>query len=253
MRRTVAFAIFSCAGALVAFTAQTSGQEHGTRKELPEAPQAKPARVPSKHENRLHTSIEILGRRSIFFPDLAATRGPLGKRQKFEIFLDDSIAPSRMTTASIGAGIRQASNSFPGYGQEFGGYGKRFGASMATSASSNLFGKFLFSSAWHQDPRYFVSLHGGAGSRMGYALSRIVVGRKDSGDDAPNWPGLLGPLLAESLANSYLPEREMTAGRTFERYGLRIGFTAAGNILKEYWPTIFRSLRISKIAPSAAP
>jgi len=44
---------------------------------------------------------------------------------------------------------------------------------------------------------------------------------------------MLGPLLAESLANSYLPVKEQTAGRTFQRYGIRIGLNTASNALRE--------------------
>jgi len=120
---------------------------------------------------------------------------------------------------------------------------------MATAASNNFFGTFLIASLLRRDPRYFVTLHGGAGHRIGYALSRIVVSRKDDGRDAANWPGILGPLLAESLATGYLPVKEQTAGRTFQRYGIRIGLNTASNALREYWPTIFHSLRITKIAP----
>src|SRR5260370_33870564 len=82
------------------------------------------------------------------------------------------------------------------------------------------FGTFVISSLLHRDPRYFVTLHGGAGHRIGYALSRIVVARTDDGRDATNWAGMLGPLLAESLANSYLSVEEQTAARTFPRYGI---------------------------------
>jgi hypothetical protein len=105
----------------------------------------------------------------------------------------------------------------------------------------------------HRDPRYFVTLHGGPGHRIGYALSRIVVSRTDEGKNAANWAGMIAPLLAEGLANSYLPVKEQTAGRTFQRYGIRIGLNTAGNALREYWPTIFRSLRITKIAPAPNP
>jgi hypothetical protein len=31
---------------------------------------------------------------------------------------------------------------------------------------------------------------------------------------------------------------------------LRLGLTAVGNLAKEYWPTIFRNLRITKTAPA---
>ena len=105
----------------------------------------------------------------------------------------------------------------------------------------------------HTDPRYFVLLRGGAGYRIKYAISRIVITRTDAGGRTANWPGMIGPLLAESLATSYLPANEQTTTRTFKRYGVRIGFTAASNVVKEYWPTIFRGLRIGKIAPGLSP
>jgi len=237
----------------VAVAATAAAQEEPKTRDLPDAPAAKQDSTPQKHQNPYNTTIEVLGRRSIFFPNIATSVGPLSSKQKFELFADESVAPSRFLSSAFGAGIGQAQNSLEGYGQELGGYGKRFGSSMATAASNNFFGTFLIASLLHRDPRYFVTLHGGAGHRIGYALSRIVVSRKDDGRDAANWPGILGPLLAESLASSYLPVKEQTAGRTFQRYGIRVGLNTASNALREYWPTIFRSLRITKIAPGLKP
>jgi hypothetical protein len=148
------------------------------------------------------------------------------------------------------AGISQARNVLPGYGQEWGGYGKRFGSSMASGASSHLFGTFLLPAMLRQDPRYFVKLHGSAGQRIGYAVRRVLITRTDGGGEDFNWSGVIGALLAESLANSYLPDGERTAGKTFTRFGIRMGFSAVSNIVKEYWPTIFKSLRISNLVPS---
>jgi hypothetical protein len=239
--------------ALLATVAATAAAQEPKPKELPDAPVAKQESVPQKHENSFNATIEILARPSIFFPSLAASRGPLSGKQKFELFADETIAPSRFVSSALGAGIGQARNSLSGYGQEWGGYGKRFGSSIATAASNNFFGTFLISTLLHRDPRYFLSLHGGAGHRVGYAVSRIVVARRDDGKNGANWPGILGPLLAESLANSYLPVKEQTAGGTFQRYGLRVGLNAASNVLREYWPSINRSLRISKIAPGLKP
>ena len=235
---------------LVGVTANAAAQQEPKPQDLPNAPVAKQESAPQKRQNPLNTTIEVLGRRSIFFPNIATSRGALSTKQKFELFADESVSPSRFLSSAAGAGIGQARNSLPGYGQGMGGYGKRFGSSMATGAANNFFGTFLVSSLLHRDPRYFVTLHGGAGHRIGYALSRIVVARTDDGKDAANWAGILGPLLAESLANSYLPAKEQTAGGTFQRFGWRIGLNAASNSLREYWPTIFRSLRITKSAPS---
>jgi hypothetical protein len=229
--------------------AATAAAQEPKPKDLPNAPAAKQESTQQNRQNRFNTTIEVLGRRSIFFPNIATSRGALSQKQKFELFADESVAPSRFLSSAAGAGISQARNSLSGYGQEAGGYGKRFGSSMATAAANNFFGTFLISSLLHRDPRYFVTLHGGTGHRIGYALSRIVVARTDEGKDSANWAGMLGPLLAESLANSYLPVKEQTAGRTFQRYGIRVGLNTASNAVREYWPNIFRNLRIQKIAP----
>src|SRR5438445_13061095 len=235
---------------LVTMAATTTAQLAPKPQALPDAPVAKQESTPQKHQNPFNATIEVLGRRSIFFPNIATSRGALSVKQKFELFADESVAPSRFLSSAAGAGISQARNSLDGYGQGMGGYGKRFGSSMDTAAATNFFGTFVISSALHRDPRYFPTLHGGFGHRVGSALSRIVVARTDEGKDAANWAGMLGPLLAESLANSYLPVKEQTAGRTFQRYGIRIGFCTTSNALREYRPTIFRSLRITKITPA---
>jgi hypothetical protein len=121
---------------------------------------------------------------------------------------------------------------------------------VASGTSSHLFGTFLLASALRQDPRYFVKLHGSTSSRVIYALRRAVVTRTDTGGEAVNWSGILGSLMAEGLANSYLPDAERTTGKTFSRFGIRIGFSMASNVVKEYWPTIFKGLRITKLVPS---
>ncbi|MBA0086459.1 MAG: hypothetical protein HRJ53_15875 [Acidobacteria bacterium Pan2503] len=217
-------------------------------KDLPEAPTAK--QVPAhKHDSALQATVETLGRRSIFFPDLAASPGPLSGKQKLELFAGKSLAPSRFLSSAISSGIGQARDSLSDYGQGMAGYGKRLGSSMASGASTEFFSTFLFASLFRRDPRYFVSLRGGPWHRIGYSVSRLVVARTDAGGEGLNWPGILGPLFAEGLANSYLPVAQQTAGDTFGRYGVRLGFTAGGNVIKEYWPTIFRSLRIARIAP----
>jgi hypothetical protein len=234
--------------------APTGAAQQGAKpKDLPDAPAAKQETKPQKLDNALNTTIEIMRRRSIFFPNIATSRDPLSILQKFELFADESVSPARLISSAAGAGISQARNTLAGYGQELGGYGKRFSSSMATGASNNFFGTFVIASMLHRDPRYFVTLHGGAVHRIGYALTRIVISRTDDGREAANWPGMLGPLLAESLANSYLPVKEQTAGRTFQRFGIRIGLNTASNALREYWPTIFRNLRLTKTAPGQKP
>ena len=220
--------------------------------DLPDAPTPKqdPADIQPKSGTPLTATIGVLGRRSVFFPELAFDRGPLTTKKKLELAVDETIAPSRLMGSAFTSGIGQARNALPGYGQEWGGYGKRFGSSVASNASSHLFGTFLLPSVLHQDPRYFVKFFGSPGNRVRYAVERVLVVRTDEGRETFNWSGLLGGLMAEGLANSYLPDGERTAGKTFSRFGIRVGFGLLDNVVKEYWPTIFRSLRITKMVPN---
>ena len=186
-----------------------------------------------------------LERKSLVFPDIATSAGPLSTGEKFELFVNNSISISTLFTSSVGSGINQATNTPEGYGQGREGYAKRFGSSMARNASSNFFGTFLLASVLREDPRFFPQSNPTFGGSAKYSVKRLFVTRSDSGHDTANWSGLLGPLFAEGLANTYWPEQDRTAGDTLERYGLDLAIQAGGNMLRNYWPVFFKKLRRS--------
>jgi hypothetical protein len=225
---------------------------HSNAADLPDAPTPNPQEAASEKRpaGKLMETVSILGKRSVFFPELAHDKGALDSRKKLELAVDETIAPSRFLGSMFTSGITQARDGLPGYGQGWNGYGKRFGSSVASNASNHLFGTFLLPSMLHEDPRYFVKVFGSPRNRILYAIERTLITRTDTGRNTFNWSGVLGGIMAESLANSYLPDAERTAGKTFSRYGIRVGFSALDNVIKEYWPTIFKSLGISKLIPS---
>ncbi|MGB7281352.1 MAG: hypothetical protein WBE13_03735 [Candidatus Acidiferrum sp.] len=234
----------------------TMAQQKAERADLPDAPAPKQDQNgPAQKQDKdvMATPLGLIARKSYVYPELATTPGPLTSLQKFELFLSKSTAPPQILSSAAGAGISEARGTLAGYGQGGEGYGKRFGSSIASGASTNLFETFLLSSMLHEDPRFFVRLNGGFSARAGHALRRVLVVRTDAGGETFNLPGTLGPLMAEGLANVYLPQSQRTAGKTFQRYGIRIGIGAANNIVKEYWPTIFKHLRIAKVAPGLQP
>jgi hypothetical protein len=239
-------------GTATATQAQTETQtsEPATQSApLPDAPKPQTPAQDQGPKAQLKQTMQVLGRRSIFFPELAHERRPLSSKEKFELALDETIAPSRFIGSLFTAGISQARNSLPDYGQGWDGYGKRYGSSVASNATSHLFGTGLLPSVTHEDPRYFVKLFGSPRSRILYAMSRVLITRTDDGRSTFNWSNVMGGLMAESLAVSYLPDSERTAGKTFTRFGVRLGFSALDNVVKEYWPTIFKGLRINKLVP----
>jgi hypothetical protein len=245
------------AAAMVLLTSRAAiAQNKPAPANLPDAPAPKQDQndaTQKQDKNIFATPLGLITKRSYVYPELATTPGPLTSKEKFELFLDKSVSPPQILSSAAGAGISEARGTLAGYGQGGDGYGWRFASSMASGASSHFFGTFLLPAMFREDPRFFVRLHGGFGVRAGHALRRAVVVRTDAGKESFNLPGILGPLMAEALANAYLPASEQTAGKTFGRGGIRIGFSAGNNLLKEYWPSIFKKLRVDRIAPGLQP
>ncbi len=221
--------------------AGTSGQP------LPNSPQPKQQPAANAPAQGTEKYVGYMTKRSLFFPDIAASPNPLSVGGKFELFANQSISPETILISGFSAGFEQWRDSLPGYGQGAEGYGKRFGASMATNSSSSFFGTFLAASLLRQDPRFFPQSHPTFWGSVKYSARRLVVTRSDSGRDVFNASGLIGPLGGEVLANVYLPVKEQTGAKTGERYGIDLAWKFAGNMFKNYWPTIFHDLGLNHL------
>ena len=249
-QRAFPFHLSSCAWLLLAAllsvagngSAQQPAGAGASSQSLPDSPQAKQQPVANAPAQGAGKFVGYMTKRSLFFPDIAASPYPLSTGGKFELFANQSISPETILISAFSAGFEQWRNSPPGYGQGAEGYGKRFGSSMATNASSNFFGTFLAASVLRQDPRFFPQSHPTFWGSVKYSARRLVVTRSDSGNDVFNASGLFGPLAGETLANAYLPKTEQTGAKTMERYGEDLAWKFAGNMFKNYWPTIFKDL-----------
>lgn len=190
--------------------------------------------------------------RSIVFPDIATSPGPISAGGKFKIFMNQGISPAYILGAGISGAVNQATNTPSAPGQGWEAYGTRIGYAMGRASSTSFFGTFVFASVLHQDPRFFPESHPTFGRALKYSAQRIFVTRNDNGHDVFNSSGLLGPLAAEALSNVYLPRSEQTGAKSMERYGSDLGWRFAANIFKEYWPTIFRSMHLQslKVVPN---
>jgi hypothetical protein len=221
---------------------------------LPDAPSQiqEPPTTPQT-ANPIQGGVEIfklLQQKSLVFPDLATNGGQLSAWQKFELAANNSVALSTIGAAAISAAYGQAINSPSGYHQGAEGYGKRFGADMARATSDNMFGTFLLASALHQDPRFYVKKNLAFKQSLEYAAVRVFITRSDSGEREVNYSGLIGPLMGEGLANAYYPDENRNVGSTFTRYASDLGWRFGGNLLRQYWPSINRKLRL---APESSP
>jgi len=238
-----------CGGATSAQQPAGAGT-HGTS--LPDSPQPK-QQVEENSQGGTAKFVGYLTKRSLFFPDIAATSTPLSTGDKFKLFVNEGISPATVVTSVVSAGFGQARDVPHDYGQGAEGYGKRFGASMARGATASFFGTFLISSALHDDPRFYPQIHPTLWGSVKYSAKRLVVTRSDAGESVVNAAGLIGPLGAEALANVYLPRSEQTGAKTLERYGSDLGWRFASNMFKNYWPTFFRELGLRRLGVIPTP
>lgn len=173
---------------------------------------------------------------------IAEDAKPLTPGGKFKLFAVNTVNPFTFISTGVWAGIEQAQDTYPSWGQGAEGFGKRFGAVYASTATSNFFSNFMFPSILRQDPRYFRKLKGGFGSRLGYALSRVVVTRTDHGNSSPNVSLWLGAGSSAALGNLYYPSDQQDASHVFGRFGINIATTAGFNVAREFWPDVSRKL-----------
>lgn len=166
-----------------------------------------------------------------YVPDAA----PLTPRQKFQLAWKSTIDPVSFGVTAVVAGVQQAADKFPGYGQGAEGYGRRYGAAYGDLVSGTFIGGAVLPSILHQDPRYFYKGTGSVRSRVFYAIANSVICKGDNGHWQPNYSGIIGSLAAGGVSNLYYPEGDRSdAAVTFENALIGIGETAAVNLLQEF-------------------
>lgn len=164
---------------------------------------------------------------------------PLTVKEKFELFAKETIDPFTVISAAAGAALSQADNDNPRYGEGSGPYAERFGAAVADVTTQNFFSDAVLASAFHEDPRYFrEGPEYGIWHRVGYALSRVVVTRTDSGNDTFNYAGVLGMSLGIGLSNAYYPDSSVSGKEVASRFGTSLVAASLSNLLPEFWPDV---------------
>jgi hypothetical protein len=168
---------------------------------------------------------------------------PLSTGQKYQLFFKSASDPWPFLLAGFGAGIDQAEDSFPEYGQGMQGYAKRFGAAYTDYFTGNLLGNAVLASMMKEDPRYFQKGTGSYTSRFLWAATSTVWCKRDNATWGPNYANVLGNLMGAAVSNLYYPQADRTVGGTVSR-----GFTVTaqaiiGSEVIEFWPDIVRHHR----------
>lgn len=166
---------------------------------------------------------------------------PLTSGQKFKLAVRDSFDPGTFLLAGASAGIGLASKSSPSYGYGATGYGQYYGSTYGDLMIGNVMTEAVYPSLFHQDPRYFRKGSGSMWSRLGYAMSQIIITHGDNHTIRLNFSEIAGNATATAISNAYNPDNR-TASDAAAKLGVQLGLDMAGNILKEFGPDLHRRL-----------
>jgi hypothetical protein len=241
---------------LVTFCAGQSAPQTQTSDPTALPKQDKPGEQPSAQSNSQDQNSPVQGdtekkkndRMFYVMPNYLTVDGqsqvaPVSWKEKFAMAAKGSFDPYEFTIIGVVAGIRQAENSDPAFGQGTKGYAKRYGAAFADQVDGNVMVGGVFPTILKIDPRYFRLGRGRFVHRFGYAIDRVLIARKDSGGSMFNIPEFAGNATAIAISNVYYPADDRNFSANFNNWGVQMGLDAFGNELKEFWPDIHSRLR----------
>lgn len=240
---------------LLAVAAPLRAQEQ-TDQQKPDSPQPKVQAdpdgkvAPVVDPNDGHANDEVPKRIFWIIPnfmtanDEPENKGPLTPKQKFNIAWHQFWDVSAHFGNVIQAGISQAANGLPHYGQGWGAFGERYAAQEGDQFSGSMLIYGVIPTVLHQDPRYFRRGKGKALARIGYAASRVLIARTDSGKSTFNASQVFGQLGQASIsAYTYYPKQDRELDGVLTGWAINQGYNIGWNQLKEFTPDLGAYMR----------
>lgn len=155
-------------------------------------------------------------------------------KDKFVLFVQDSLDQVTFVSSGFWAGIDQASNRDPTFGQGAAGYGKRFATNFADQASSRFFKDFAYPSIFSEDPPYYRLAHGKVRKRLLHAVGHVFVAHRADGTQMPNYSKWSGTVRGVTLSNAYHPANERDAGSVARRAGSWVVQDIGFDVVREF-------------------
>jgi hypothetical protein len=212
------------------------------------APVAEPGQAPAPQDKKDDSQGQQTKRMFWLVPNFAAVSAhaqlpPLSTREKFILATHDSVADySSYTWAGILAAQAMALNSDPELGHGIAGYGRYYWRTFTDGVSGTFFTEAIVPAITHEDPRYYTMGQGGFFRRTGYAMSRALVTKTDSGGTSFNWSEVVGNGLEAGLSNAYYPPQERGLSQTAMNWGTQMESAVLNHVFQEFWPDIRRKL-----------
>jgi hypothetical protein len=172
---------------------------------------------------------------------------PPSPTEKWDFFVSETLTPLTLVSAGFDATASQLTRSAPLYGKHFwrrAAFFKRLGATVGDDISQNFFADFVMASVFHEDTRY---VRRGPSrkfwNRMGYAISRAVITRTDSGATTFNWANVTGCAMSAALSNAYYPPVSRTPEVGAVNWGTNVAGAGLTNLAPEFGPDVLHWIK----------
>jgi hypothetical protein len=165
--------------------------------------------------------------------------------KKFQLFAKDTFEPVTFIVAGFNAGLAQAQNDDPKFGQGAEGYGRRFGAAFADQVSGQFFGTFFYPTILREDPRYYRLGEGTSGKkRLFHAFSHAFVTHTDSGKHSFNFSEWMGAASTTALGNLYHSGNRRGFQPAARDTAYTVSYDIGWDVLREFWPELTQHLKL---------
>jgi hypothetical protein len=163
---------------------------------------------------------------------------------KVRLAVEDTFDPITFLGIAYNAGIGQAQDVDPSYGQGAIGYAKRFGAGFAGQGTSEFFKVIVYPTLFSQDPRYYRLGHGATKDRFLHALEHSVVAYHADGTPMFNFTEWLGTSTTVAISNTYHPDNARGFQPAARRVSYDVAIDAGFDVLREFWPEIAHKFKL---------
>ena len=162
----------------------------------------------------------------------------MSAKDKFIIAGKDTFDYSALLIAGIQAGFAMNSDSYPEFHQGLKGYGRYYWHTLADTASENFFVGGLGPIVFHQDNRFYTLGHGGFRKRSVYAVTRVLISRKDDGSSTFNFSEVIGSGASSGLSTLWYPKQYQTWTKVGQKWLTSDLIDSFNFFWKEFWPDV---------------
>jgi len=162
---------------------------------------------------------------------------PMSPKDKFIVAGKDTFDYSALFVAGIQAGFAMKSASYPQFHQGLKGYGRYYWHTLADTASENFMVGGVGPIVFKQDNRFYTLGHGGFRKRTFYAVTRVLVTRKDDGHETFNFSEIIGSGASSGLSTLWYPKEYQTWTKVGQKWLTSDLIDCFNFWWKEWWPT----------------